>query len=87
MPKYEKAWLAVKAKEFGVPRDTLEKVYRLRDVLKFFDEVPILRENLALKGGTAINLLTLIWIFVKIPLVKKCLVYESRLQKRLVNLW
>jgi len=57
MPKYEKAWLAVKAKEFGVPRDTLEKVYRLRDVLKFFDEVPILRENLALKGGTAINLL------------------------------
>lgn len=57
MPKYEKAWLSAKAKEFGVVRDTFEKVCRLRDVLRFFDEAPLFSDNLALKGGTAINLL------------------------------
>lgn len=57
MPKYEKAWLSAKSKEYGVVRDTFEKVCRLRDVLKFFDESSLLRDNLALKGGTAINLL------------------------------
>lgn len=57
MPTYNKAQLAEKARSLSVVRDTLEKVFRLRDVLSFFDESPILRENLALKGGTAINLL------------------------------
>lgn len=57
MPKYEKTWLSEKSKEYGVVRDTFEKVCRLRDVLKFFDESSLLCDNLALKGGTAINLL------------------------------
>lgn len=57
MQKYSKAFLAEKAKELSVPRDTLEKVFRLHDVLRFFSETEILYDELALKGGTAINLL------------------------------
>ena len=57
MPMYDKMELAEQAKELHVVRDTLEKVYRLRDILHFFDEAGLLRDNLALKGGTAINLL------------------------------
>lgn len=44
------------AKERGFQRDTLEKVVRLYYVLKDISEIPIFRDNLALKGGTAINL-------------------------------
>lgn len=40
----------------GFIRDTLEKVYRLADILEFMNFNPILKDNLALKGGTAINL-------------------------------
>lgn len=57
MPMYNKAQLAAKAKELSVVRDTLEKVCRLRDILRFFDESKVMRDSLALKGGTAINLL------------------------------
>ncbi len=57
MPMYNKTTLSQKAKELSVVRDTFEKVCRLRDVLRFFDESNLLRNNLALKGGTAINLL------------------------------
>ena len=57
MSIYNKTQLAEKAKEISVVRDTLEKVYRLRNVLSFFDTSPLLRDNLALKDGTAINLL------------------------------
>lgn len=44
------------AKELGFVRDTLEKVCRLVDVLKFFESDELLANALALKGGTAINL-------------------------------
>lgn len=40
----------------GFIRDTLEKVYRLADILEFLNSNPILKDSLALKGGTAINL-------------------------------
>lgn len=36
MPMYNKTQLAAKAKELSVARDTLEKMYRLHDVLRFF---------------------------------------------------
>lgn len=39
----------------GFQRDTLEKVLRLYYVLKDMSENPLLSDNLALKGGTAIN--------------------------------
>lgn len=37
-------------------RDTLEKVLRLSELLKFLNSDTILKDKLALKGGTAINL-------------------------------
>lgn len=57
MPTYNKTMLGERAKELHVVRDTLEKVCRLRDILAFFDSSELLRNSLALKGGTAINLL------------------------------
>ena len=44
------------AQKYGFQRDTTEKVIRLYYVLKDMSENPLFRENLALKGGTAINL-------------------------------
>ncbi len=44
------------AKELGFVRDTLEKVCRLADILKFMESDNLLSKGLALKGGTAINL-------------------------------
>ena len=40
----------------GFIRDILEKVYRLADILEYLNTDPILKDSLALKGGTAINL-------------------------------
>ena len=57
MPTYNKQILAEKAKELSVVRDTLEEVMRLRDILAFFDNSELLSDSLALKGGTAINLI------------------------------
>ena len=57
MPIYDKTELAYRAKELSVVRDTFEKVLRLCEILRFFDSSELLRSTLALKGGTAINLL------------------------------
>jgi len=51
-----KAILEEKSKELGFSRDTFEKVIRLTNVLEFMNTHPTLKENLVLKGGTAINL-------------------------------
>lgn len=56
LSKYEKRILGKLAAEHGFIRDTLEKVYRLVDILEYFHQNPFLKERLALKGGTAINL-------------------------------
>ena len=44
------------AEEMNYVRDTLEKVLRLSEILRYLNENPLMREHLALKGGTAINL-------------------------------
>lgn len=44
------------ADESNFIRDTLEKVLRLSEILKFLNSDTILKDKLALKGGTAINL-------------------------------
>lgn len=54
---YSKKDLEKIASETGFIRDNLEKVFRLSDILKFLNENPLFSESLALKGGTAINLL------------------------------
>ena len=56
MSRYDIIYLGKKAEELGFVRDTLEKVTRLADVLGYLNTNPILKESLALKGGTAINL-------------------------------
>ena len=56
MFEYSKAELAEKANEMNFVRDTLEKVLRLTDILKYLNSNPLTKETLVLKGGTAINL-------------------------------
>lgn len=56
MSNYDIIYLGKKAEELGFVRDTLEKVSRLADILEYLNTNPLLRNSLALKGGTAINL-------------------------------
>ena len=44
------------ANEMNFVRDTLEKVLRLSEILNYLNSNPLTKDNLALKGGTAINL-------------------------------
>lgn len=54
--KYSRRELNIEAKKYNFISDTYEKVVRLTEILSFIQKVPLLRDNLALKGGTAINL-------------------------------
>lgn len=56
MMQLDRVTLGRMAKELGFVRDTLEKVCRLADVLKFMESDELLTQAIALKGGTAINL-------------------------------
>lgn len=56
MSKYDLVYLGQKATELGFVCDTLEKVYRLAEILEYINTEPLLKNSLALKGGTAINL-------------------------------
>ncbi|GAB1433129.1 hypothetical protein MASR2M29_17540 [Spirochaetota bacterium] len=56
MTKWNKFLLGKQAKELGFVRDTYEKICRLAEILKFFENDELLKRFLALKGGTAINL-------------------------------
>lgn len=56
MTEWSKLLLGKQAKELGFVRDTYEKVCRLIEILKFFENDAMLGNSLALKGGTAINL-------------------------------
>jgi predicted nucleotidyltransferase component of viral defense system len=55
LSKFDKNYLGEKAKELGFVRDTLEKVYRLAEILKYVNSDENLSHKLILKGGTAIN--------------------------------
>jgi len=56
MHDIDKGYLSQLARETGFIRDTLEKVIRLTEILHFLNTEPALSNRLALKGGTAINL-------------------------------
>lgn len=56
MPIYNKLALGKQAKEFGFVRDAYEKMSRLAVILQFIGAERELSPQLALKGGTAINL-------------------------------
>lgn len=51
-----KAFIGRKAEELNFNRDTLEKVFRLTEILNFLNTGTLTKDCLALKGGTAINL-------------------------------
>jgi predicted nucleotidyltransferase component of viral defense system len=57
MSEYNRVVLGKQAAELGFIRDTFEKVCRLAEFLTFFERDPVLSRYLALKGGTAINLI------------------------------
>ena len=56
MFSYTKKEIVMLAQELNVQKQTLEKVLWLIDVLDFINTDKYLKEKLALKGGTAINL-------------------------------
>lgn len=56
MFSYTKKEVVMLAQELNMQKQTLERVLRLIDVLKFINTDEYLKEKLALKGGTAINL-------------------------------
>lgn len=56
LSNYDIIYMGKRAEELGFIRDTLEKVTRLADILEYFNTNSLLKESLALKGGTAINL-------------------------------
>ncbi len=56
LSNYDIIYLGKKAEEMGFVRDILEKVTRLADILEYLNTNPLLKDSLALKGGTAINL-------------------------------
>lgn len=57
MQSYNKRDLDILTKDTAFLRDNLEKVVRLVDILEFFNNDDLLSHKLALKGGTAINLI------------------------------
>lgn len=56
---YQKSELAELANEHRFVRDTLEKVIRLTEILSYISQNPTMKNSLALKRGTAINLAVL----------------------------
>lgn len=56
MMPYSKEYVSKLAGETDFIRDNLEKVLRLVDILEFINNQAFLSDRLALKGGTAINL-------------------------------
>lgn len=54
--KFSRQYLTRLAQESNFIKDTLEKVLRLSEILKFLNSDIVFKDKLVLKGGTAINL-------------------------------
>lgn len=54
---YDPIVLQKHSNQLGVVRNTLEKVIRLSEIIRYINTNQVLKHKLALKGGTAINLL------------------------------
>ena len=55
--KFDRIILNKEAKVYHFIANTYEKVIRLTEILNFIQTTPLLHDHLALKGGTAINLI------------------------------
>ena len=53
--EFSRQYLTRLAQESNFIKDTLEKVLRLSEILKFLNSDVVFKDKLALKGGTAIN--------------------------------
>ena len=54
--EFSRQYLTRLAQESNFIKDTLEKVLRLSEILKFLNSDVVFKDKPALKGGTAINL-------------------------------
>jgi len=86
---YTKKNLDVIANETSFIRDNLEKVLRLCEILQFLNENSLFAENLALKGGTAINLtvfaLPRLSVDIDLDFTKECKREEMITVRELIN--
>jgi predicted nucleotidyltransferase component of viral defense system len=77
------------AKQHGFARDTLEKVIRLTEVLKFINKDEVLNSHLLLKGGTAINLTILelkrLSVDIDLDFTPNLLKNEMETQRAIIN--
>ncbi len=96
MMQLDRFTLGRMAKELGFVRDTLEKVCRLADVLRFMESDELLAKGIALKGGTAINLtmfdLPRLSVDIDLDYCRmtdrgKCLQTERLLQIKSASIW
>jgi len=56
MSRYDRRFVEEQARKFDFQTNSFEKVIRLAEILRFLNETAELKDALALKGGTAINL-------------------------------
>ena len=78
--KIDKDFLEKKAEELGYVRDNLEKMLRLINILEYFNTHPMLAKCLALKGGTAINLVVFDLLRLSVDIDLDYLITDQREQ-------
>jgi len=89
MYKYNKNDLDLLAANTDFLRDNLEKVLRLSDILQYMNANPLLSRYLALKGGTAINLVVFnlprLSVDIDLDFTKHCTREEMFELRQLIN--
>jgi len=89
MYKFNKNDLDLLAANTDFLRDNLEKVLRLSDILQYMNVNPLLYCHLALKGGTAINLVVFnlprLSVDIDLDFTKHCLREEMFELRKLIN--
>lgn len=89
MYKYNKNDLDLLAVNTDFLRDNLEKVLRLSDILQYINANPLLFSHLALKGGTAINLVVFnlprLSVDIDLDFTKHCLRDEMFVLRSQIN--
>ncbi len=89
MYKYNKNDLDLLTANTDFLRDNLEKVLRLSDILQYMNANPLLLSHLALKGGTAINLVVFnlprLSVDIDLDFTKNCLREEMFEFRQLIN--
>jgi len=89
MPTFDKRILTEHAKQLGFLTAPFEKMSRLIEVLQFLNEREDLREKLALKGGTSINLtvfdLPRLSVDIDLDFTKNLTREKTRIERNKIN--